>query len=369
MLRHCLVAILAAGPLAAADLPARAEVEGMIAKAEAYLLGQQQPDGGFTEGARYALGITQLATIGLTMKPGLTAQDPRIARALAFMEGFSQPDGGLYPPDEGLGTYYTSLALLTWAATGTGSTERITRAQNYLYGVQETDAGLSQGGFGYGGRKGHADLSNSDFAIQALRASGVPPSEPHLQAAVKFLERCQDLSAVNKLPWAKDSGGGVYSPDESKADGSWNREPPKAGDPPPRLAPYGSMTYALISTYVVLDVKPTDPRVAAALGWVKANYTFDKNPGTIKKGGQEGLFYYYRLMSKTYDVLGTKAFELKDGTTVDWRADLFAALKKRATVEGDKAYWSNPIDRWGEDLPVLVTSYVLKSLKAIDKSL
>ena len=83
----------------AAEPPAKAEVAAMIGKAEAYILAQQQPDGGFTEGARFALGITQLAAIGLTMPPGLQAQDPRLAKALAFMEAFAQPDGGVYPPE------------------------------------------------------------------------------------------------------------------------------------------------------------------------------------------------------------------------------------------------------------------------------
>lgn len=356
----------------AADLPAKAEVEALITQASNFVLAQSQPNGAFVPGERFVVGVTGLAAEALASQPMATpAGDPRIAKAIALVNGFRQPDGGVYNPAEGLGNYCTSIALLLWSATGSGDTAAVTAAQNYIWGLQNNDPkSPSKGGIGYGSKgPGFEDLSNTSWAIQALRTSGVPASDPRMQEALKFLERCQDLSAVNKLPWAKDSGGGVYSPDESKAEGSWNREPAKAGDPAPKLVPYGSMTYALLSTYVVLDVKPEDPRVASALGWVKANYTFDRNPGIVKKDGQEGLFYYYLLMAKTYDLTGLKGFELKDGTAVDWRADLFAALKQRAHIEGDQASWSNPADRWGEGLPTLVTSYVLKALKSIDRGL
>lgn len=375
MTKIAILLALAICPLAAAELPSKAEVAALLGKAEAYILAQQQSDGGFSEGARYALGITQLATIGLTMPPGLPATDPRIGKALAFMNAFSQPDGGLYPPDEGLGTYYTALALLTWSATGTGETATIAKARNYLFGVQETAEGIKQGGFGYGGRKGSEDLSNSSFAIQALRASGVPTTDPHLQAAVKFLERCQDLSAVNKLDWAKgNSGGAVYTPDVAGMAGSWlKRNPGKTVEDVPKVQPYGTMTYALIQSYAALDLTRDDPRLQAALAWVQGNYRFDVNPGIIRNKGKEGLFYYYMSMAKTFGSLGITGFEVA-GKPVDWRADLYAAIKDRAQVtktkEGaDALFWINEADRWGEASPPLSTCYMIHALKRIHTAL
>jgi squalene-hopene/tetraprenyl-beta-curcumene cyclase len=380
MLRCALVTTLVATvTLNAAEPvpPSAAEVDDLIAKATSYLTSQAQPNGAFMKGNKFVLGITGLTAEALASKPaGLPASDPLIAKALDFVKGYRQPDGGVYDPSEGLGNYNTSIALMLWSATGTGDTASVTAAQNYLFGLQNKDAkSPNSGGIGYGSKgPGFEDLSNTSYAIQALRTSGVPASDERMQQALKFLERCQDLSAVNKLPWAKDSGGAVYSPDESKAAGSWNREEPKPGDPLPKLAPYGSMSYALISSYIVLDLKPEDPRVAAALGWVKANWVFDRNPGMTNtekepKKDQQGLFYYYRVMSKTFDAIDATSFELKDGTKVDWRADLFAAIKTRAKIEGGTAYWVNDADRWAEGMPTLVTAYVLKSLKGIRASL
>jgi squalene-hopene/tetraprenyl-beta-curcumene cyclase len=379
MLRASLVATLVATTLFAADPtpPAAADVDALIDQAQNYLLSQSLPNGAFVPGNKFVLGISGLAAEALVSQPkAIPATDPRIAKTLAMVNGFRQPDGGVYDPAEGIGNYNTSIALLLWTASGTGEQAAITAAQNYLFAQQNTiDGNPSKGGIGYGSKgPGFEDLSNTSWALNALRSSGVPASDPRMQEALKFLERCQDLSSVNKLPWARDSGGGVYSPDESKAAGSWNREEPKPGENPPKLFPYGSMTYALVSSYVVLDLKPEDPRVAAALGWIKANWTFDRNPGMVNSekkptADQQGLYYYYRLSSKTFEKLHANTLEMKDGSMVDWRRDLFDAVKMRAKIEGDKASWSNDQDRWGESMPVLTTSYVLRSLKAIRAAL
>ena len=380
MLRATLVATLVATTsLAAAEPkpPTAAEVDTLIDQAQAYLLSQAQPNGTFMQGQKFVLGISALAAEALAAAPkAIPASDPAIAKALTFVNGFRQPDGGVYDPAEGLGNYTTSAALMLWTATSTGEPAAITGAQNYLFGQQNQDPkNPSKGGMGYGSKgPGWEDLSNTSWAIAALRGSGVPSSDPRMQEALKFLERCQDLSSVNKLPWARDSGGAVYSPDESKAAGSWNREQPKPGEAPPKLEPYGSMTYALISTYVLLDLKPEDPRVAAAMGWITANWTFDRNPGMVNSekkptADQQGLYYYYRVASKTFDKTATKTMTLKDGRTVDWRRDLFDAVSKRAKTEGGKTYWVNEQDRWAEGMPVLTTSYVLRSLKGLRASL
>ncbi len=380
MLRASLVATLVATTsLFAADPtpPSAAEVDALIDKAQKFLLSQAQPNGAFMQGQKFILGISGLAAEALATVPkAIPATDPRMAKTLAFVNGYRQPDGGVYDPAEGLGNYNTSIALMLWTATGGGDAAAITAAQNYVFSLQNTDPkSPSKGGMGYGSKgPGFEDLSNTSWAIAALSASGVPSSDPHMQEAIKFLERCQDLSSVNKLPWARDSGGAVYSPDESKANGSWNREVPKPGEHPPKLEPYGGMTYALISSYVILDLKPEDPRVAAALGWVKANWTFDRNPGMANSekkptADQQGLYYYYRVVAKTFEKLHAGPMELKDGSTVDWRRDLFDAISTRAKIEGDTAQWVNDQDRWAEGMPVLTTSYVLRSLKGLRASL
>lgn len=360
-------------PLAAADsAPSKAEVEALITAGQNYLLSQAQPDGALAPGKKFTLGVTGLAAETLALPPlALPADHPALKGAWAYTVKFKQPDGGVYSPEEGLGNYCTSLALRLAVALKVQDPALVKGMQGYLLGLQNKDANsISAGGIGYGSRgAGHEDLSNTSYAVQALRASGVPAADPQMQAALRFLERCQNLSAVNKLPWVTNDGGAVYTPDESKAGGSWD---PKAAEATvkPKLASYGSMTYALISSYLVLDLKPDDQRVQAALGWVKANYQFDVNPGMAKGKEGQGLFYYYVTMAKTFDLLDATTIELPGGRKVDWRADLFATIKSRAQQgEGGKTFWINNADRWGEGMPQLVTAYTVGVLKRIHASL
>jgi len=45
------------------------------------------------------------------------------------------------------------------------------------------------------------------------------------------------------------------------------------------LRSYGSISYAGLLSYIYAQLKRDDPRVVAALDWLKANYTLDENPG------------------------------------------------------------------------------------------
>lgn len=364
---------LAASIASAAAAPDKAAVEALVGQGQTWLLAQQQADGAFLPGNQFAVGITAMAVEILSRPPAaIAADDARIAKALAFLKGKTQPDGGVYDPAEGLGNYGTAFTLMAAAAAKAKDEAWITGMQGYLKGLQntETDA-IANGGIGYGSKgKGHEDLSNTSTAVAALRASGVPANDPALQRALKFIERCQNLSSVNKLDWAKtNDGGAVYSPEESKAGGSQDPKAAKPGDEPPAMTSYGSMTYALISSYLALDLKADDERLKAALDWITRNYTLTGNPGMRKGRELEGLFYYYAMMGKTFDALDMKSVTLADGTVADWRADLFTAIKEKAIAADGGAQWMNTEKRWGESLPHLATVYMLRALKSIHHEL
>jgi hypothetical protein len=371
--RTTALSLLAVAAVAGEALPTKAEVETLAQQAQTWLLKQQDPSGSFIAGSPFTLGITQLAVQALATPPlALKADAEPIAKGLAYAATFRQADGS-YQEKNALANYCTSLQLMVFAATGTGSKDEITASQNFLFGIQNKQEGtVHHGGIGYGSKgAGNEDLNNTTYALAALRATGVPSTDPRMQAALKYLERCQNLSSVNTLPWVTNDGGAAYSPDESKAGGSWDRNPPKAGEPTPKLASYGSMTYSLVSSYLALDVSKDDPRVQAALTWMSSNWTLDANPGMTAGKEKQGLIYYYAIMAKTFDTLDATSIQTKGGA-VDWRAELFATLKKRAVhPEGktDEAFWVNEADRWSEGAPQLCTSYVLSALKRIHASL
>ena len=354
--------------------PTKAEVEALLAKAQDWLVAQQQPTGSFlAPDARLALGITALATDVLLAKPGLAANDAHIASAVGFIKSHKQADGGIYLEPEGLFAYGTAVSLSTLIAAGAADPETIAGAQKFLFSVQVRDKeSPGFGGIGYGTPKsaGRADLSNTDLAIAALRDSGVPATDPRMQDLLTFLEHCQHLSSHNQLPWVdmspEQAGGAIYNPDTRRP---VSANAPAAPGPAPKPTAYASMTYALVSSYRELDVPAEDERITAAVTWLKAHYTPFSNAGRAPGKEIDGLYYNYWLASQTLAKLGTMSFPSPDGRKViDWRTDLIAALTFRLRpAEGGKpgAYWINESKTWAESNPVLVTTYVVGTLKNI----
>src|SRR5262249_27784343 len=95
-----------------------------------------------------------------------------------------------------------------------------------------------------------------------------------------------------------------------------------------------------------------------ALGWLKGNYTLEENPGMQ----EQGLYYYYHLMTKGLAAAGVDTLDLPDGRKVDWKREV--ALKLLNLQQGD-GQWVNKTGRWMESDPVLVTSYCVLALELI----
>ena len=112
------------------------------------------------------------------------------------------------------------------------------------------------------------------------------------------------------------------------------------------------MTYAGLKSMIYAGLGRDDPRVKAALAYIKRHYTLDENPGL----GQQGLYYFYHTFAKTMFVLGEPTLTDANGVSHDWRAELVAALAKRQQRDGG---WVNPADRFMEGDPNLVTAYAL----------
>ena len=119
------------------------------------------------------------------------------------------------------------------------------------------------------------------------------------------------------------------------------------------------MTYAGVKSMIYCGLTKDDARYAAALTWLRKNYTVDANAGMPPQLSGRGLYYYYHTMAKTLALVGEDQFADAGGVKHDWRADLFDALAKRQRPDGA---WANPTDRWLEGDPNLVTGYALLAL-------
>ena len=187
-----------------------------------------------------------------------------------------------------------------------------------------------------------------------MLAAGLSKDDPAVKRALKFVRRCQNLGGeFNDQPFAKkttkeDEGGFVYHPFETE------KSPHKT--PEGGLRSLGAMTYSGLKTFLYAGVSKDDPRVKAAIGWIRRHCTLDENPGM----GQQGLFYYYQTFAKALDAAGYDAFEEADGARHDWRKELAEHL---ASIQQENGSWVNTSDRWYEGDPNLVTAYALLALE------
>jgi squalene-hopene/tetraprenyl-beta-curcumene cyclase len=371
-----LVAGFIASALPAAELPSKADVSLLqeVARSQerglAWLLKQQEANGSW----RHHPAITGLAITALAR--GENPPQDVIDRAVKFILSNVKTNGAIYGGGESDKYPNYSTAICTMALLATGKPEVmdvIKNARKFLLGSQFDEGegvastNASYGGIGYGKRE-RPDLSNSQLALEAIRltesletqASNESPhtgTRLHWKKAIEFLQRCQNLPGTNDQAWAKnattnDVGGFVYMPGYSFAD-----ETP-AATPDTPLRSYGSMTYAGLKSFIYAELKKDDPRVQAALGWVKRNYTVDENPGM----GASGLFYYYHTFAKALSVYGDDTITDAAGKQHDWRYEL---MKKLVTLQKADGFWQNENNRWWENDPVLCTSYSLLALNIV----
>ena len=343
------------------SLPDRAAFDRTVQRAIDYLrLHGQSEDGSFSP--QLGPGVTGVVLAGVLQTGHVSPNEPWVARGLKYLESFVKEDGGIY--DTRHDNYTTSVAVMAFTAANRDGRYNtlIANAQKYLKKIQwDEDEEIDQddpfyGGIGYDSQK-RPDVSNTQFALEALHGSGVKPDDAAFQRAIQFLSRSQNLPGEhNQLPYAQkvdddDRGGFIYSPTgggDSKAGKT------ESGG----LRSYGSMTYAGLKSMLYAGLDPGDPRVAAAVDWLRRHWDVRENPGM----GQIGVYYYYHTMAKALATLDQDLFRDAKGMNHAWRVELFQELTKRQQPNGS---WTNLSDRWYEGDPNLVTGYVLMALSRL----
>jgi squalene-hopene/tetraprenyl-beta-curcumene cyclase len=330
--------------------------EQAVSRAIAYLTGKgRAKDGSYSSHA--GIGPTAMVTTAL-LRHGVPASHPNMARSLNYLQKYVQDDGGIYRPGTFYRNYETCLVVLCLSECNEdGRYDEIIRgADAFIKGLQWDEgeskdrSDVAYGGGGYGSHK-RPDLSNTSFLIDALNAAGNGPGSEAVQRALIFVSRCQNLeSEHNTTPFApRNPDGGFYY--TCAAGGS-----SKAGETPNGgLRSYGSMTYAGLKSMLYAGVGPDDPRVKAAVEWIRRHYDLKSNPGM----GTSGLYYYYHVFAKSLDAIGEGIIKEADGKTHPWRVEMIRELATRQQPDGS---WVNKDDRWLEGDPNLVTGYALLAL-------
>jgi squalene-hopene/tetraprenyl-beta-curcumene cyclase len=357
----------ATGVLSLASFSARGDadapgVDGLLDRGVAFLRPRQDAQGAWSAD-RKEPGITALVVTALLRSGRVAPGEPVISKGLTYLEQFVGSKGGLSEAPHSV--YSTSVALMAFKeANAGGKYDRVIQGGQDFLKTSQVDEGegkgrddLAYGGLGYGGGNSRPDLSNTSFFVEALRESGLPADDPALRKALVFVSRCQNLkSEFNDQPWAGkvNDGGFVYNPGAGNERGQR-----KGGDG--TLRSYAGMTYAGLKSMIYAGLTRDDPRVRAALAYIKDHYSVEENPGQ----GQRGLYYYYQTFAKAMALLDEPTLTDSRGKAHDWRAELVAALSKRQNPDGS---WVNTSDSFMEGDPNIVTSYALLALAGTRKA-
>jgi squalene-hopene/tetraprenyl-beta-curcumene cyclase len=419
-------ALLAAAMLSAPAFGAQTEKPGLdpatrkealkaIEDGVQWLKSCQREDGSWS--LKQYPAITALATRAILQNPSRPADqtDPAAEKGLAYVASCAQQDGGIYcqvPPEKGgsLTNYNTAICLLgLYSARETRFEPLIHAARGYLIRTQHLVKDDYYGGWGYdASRKNpHADMSNTGFTMQALSVTARPvkeslsvceavsnslaareqaptpaeapkpaetaqaeaappeatPDDPNWAAATAFLAHCQNLAsaaekerAVSRRP--QDIGGFYYHPNASMAGGELDEDGRQIWHS------YGNATALGLECLLEAHAERTDPRVAATVNWLRANYNLDEHPGGM---GKQGLYFFYHTLARALSMYGEEPLKRADKPAVDWRRDLVAKLVslQRTDPQTGRKYWVNDEGRWMENDPVLVTAYSVLALETL----
>ena len=357
-------------------------VKSSIDRAANWLIDHQNADGSYglvmPDGTyRSDAGVTALALHALAICPRKYREEdgPFISKAVEYLLSQKRDGGGIYEEGQGLRNYKSSMALLALSALDEGRKPRyadeIVALRDYVASLQCAEDSSpaydpqknvrAYGGIGYGGDR-RPDLSNTQMALEALQAGELAEDSEVFARVQTFLKRCQNREASNDFTDGEEvrsteDGGFFYFPGESKAGNV------EHADGAVSYTSYGSMTYAGVKSLIYAGLKKDDPIVADAVRWLGQNFTVVENPGMSTElspsRGQMGLFYYYTVMARTLEVLGEKTITDGTGRERRWAAELGGELLRRQSKDGT---WTNPVDRWWEGDPALVTAYAIQSL-------
>jgi hypothetical protein len=257
-----------------------------LARAVRWLWSQQSGDGGWHSQTYGLLRSGQsLTPFVLDALLNVPYEQPRVEKAFAFLERTINTDALDYP------NYAAGLALRVTGHLKRNAPEWLA----YLRGQQFTeDNGWTRdhpayGAWGMGGERrhppsaGHVDLAMTRYVLEGLAASGIPASDPAMQKALVYLDRCRNAD-----------GGFFFS--------TVNLDTNKAGEQNGAIRSYGTTTCDGLLAMRASGVSENDPRIAAAQAWLKEHHLEERAPGfdaePARMGWSEGLRFYYAAAIK-----------------------------------------------------------------------
>ncbi|MBX2800142.1 MAG: terpene cyclase/mutase family protein [Myxococcales bacterium] len=323
----------------------KSEKQRSLDEGVAWLLAQQQEDGGFKSSVygfmRPGHSLTPLALLALHACGVNTAATDR---ALAFVVRSIDTDGALgllTVPDYPM--YATSMAIQALSRfTPAGWEQPAERMARWVRSQQLTGEAWrshpSRGGFPMGARTprtppdaGHVDLSMTRRALQALAALDASAADPALEEGRRFVQRC-----------SAGDGAFLYSPGEPALN--------KGRDPE---AGYGTPTCDAVLS--LLATGGAQDLLEGGVAWLSRRFRVDENPAV----GATAMRRFARAMRFYWRASVAEVFRATSAGPARWQDHLAVALVDEQRPDGS---WANSLPDQKEDDPVVCTSLALTAL-------
>lgn len=338
----CLALALPVTGYAQIDAALGAKAKKSVDKGLNFLRYKQEKNGSYG----HHVGLTAMVVLAYTDSHRNYKADegPFVGRAVEWIAKQARADGAI--TGDGTPTYNTALAIMALHAADKKKYKKLVEGgQKFLVKFQSDEdhnykkADKFYGGIGYGGDE-RPDLSNLQYALEALKKTDYDPNSDVWNKAQIFISRCQNRSESNDQKWAGNDGGFVYAPEQSMAGGTKS---------------YGAMSFAGLKSLLFTQAKKDDPRVKAAWEWIRKNYDFDQHPGM----GTTSYFYYLQTAAAALEAFGKAEVPDAKGRKRSWSKDLVVKLMAQQKQDGS---WVNGNPKYWEGNPVLATARAVSTL-------
>jgi squalene-hopene/tetraprenyl-beta-curcumene cyclase len=356
-------------------------VEKATARARNWLRARIGPDGAWRSETyasfRDGASLTPLALLALAEQRTPTDFGPDVRRGTEYLAKLARPDGTIESGQHGPSypVYTAALAVRVLSLPGAEPFRAARDAWLADLRRRQLDETLGwspddkeYGGWGYCHglpRKPKAgelvpplvesNLSATAFALDALRAAGVPADDPAYRKAMGFINRCQNLPDDPSAADPRFDDGGfffIYDDPARNKPGPAGRD----GTGRERFRSYGSTTADGYRALRLCGLPPEHARVKAALGWLRRHFDGAVHSGDYppeRSGDRRALDFYY-AGSLTQSLGDLPADEARA-----WAGALADGLMAQQQEDGS---WQNPCKAVREDDPVLATALATAAL-------
>jgi hypothetical protein len=304
-----------------------------------------------------------------------------IGKAACYLASMVRSDGAIQAPSYGFDFgLYTAALTVTALSRPRCPDQRRARAAwlDFLQRRQLTEelgwrpTDREYGGWGYSREAPHkpqpgqlipplteSNLSATTFALEALRAAGVPVKDQRIAKALHFVRRCQNWeNDPNQRDPRLDDGGFFFiygDPVRNKA-GVAGKD--RAGRE--RYHSYGSASADGLRCLIHCGVPEADPRLQAARSWLVQHFERTRHPGAYeprREMDRMAVFYYYAAS------VSQAPAQLLMVPTAQGPAPMKEVLAQELLQQQrEDGSWNNPAHAIREDDALVATSFALLAM-------